>query len=71
MCKMHVTTTRYSKCPPCCIKVRYILVTGGCPVYAATGRECKNPKEVNLGQTTTRSECPNHRDEGFAEPDTR
>ncbi|KAL5041895.1 hypothetical protein BDW71DRAFT_190905 [Aspergillus fruticulosus] len=71
MCKIHVTTTRYTKCPPSCVKVRRILVTTGCSSYSATGQQCSDAKEENLGQTITRSECPNHRDEGFAEHDER
>lgn len=71
MCKIHVTTTRYTKCPPSCTTVKSVLVSYGCPTYAATGNTCRDPKEVNLGQTITRGECQEHKDEGFADYDTR
>ncbi|KAB8243956.1 hypothetical protein F9C07_2279998 [Aspergillus flavus] len=71
VCKIHITTTRYTRCPTSCTKVRRILVTMGCPIFAATGQPCRDPKEVYLGQMIARGQCPNHKDEGFAEYDTR
>jgi hypothetical protein len=71
MCQTHIVTTRYAKCRPPCRTVRRILVLGLCVAYAATQQACQNPEDVHLGQRTARGQCPDHKDEGFAEHDTR
>ncbi|PTU19818.1 hypothetical protein P175DRAFT_0439802 [Aspergillus ochraceoroseus IBT 24754] len=71
MCEIRVTTTRYARCPATCTSVSRDLITDGCPHYASTQRQCENPREKHLGQTVSRNQCHLHRDEGYAERDTR
>jgi hypothetical protein len=71
MSELHITTTRYAKCLASCATVKRDLITEGCAKYAETKQRCSSPPERHMGQTISRNQCPNHRDEGFAEYDTR
>ncbi|KAH6866146.1 hypothetical protein B0T10DRAFT_416768, partial [Thelonectria olida] len=66
------TTTRFSSCPDNCTRVEDDLVTENCSQFEKKiGGACKDPKVVNFGQSKSRSQCMNHKDEGYSDRNTR
>lgn len=65
MCERLIATTRYRGCGPEC----NITSTSINPCQNArnTGTQCANLKDVHLGTTRSRVECPDHKD-GLAHP---
>ncbi|KAH7459884.1 hypothetical protein FOMA001_g19867 [Fusarium oxysporum f. sp. matthiolae] len=71
MCKLLITTTKYSGCPTSCNKDEEDIVTTGCSHFAATGQQCANPTKEYLGNSRSRAQCPTHKDEGYGDRNNR
>lgn len=59
----------YSGCPDSCNTKSDVVVTEGCQKYLTTGQECpeSESKLEHTGQSTSRSQCDNHKDEGYCD----
>lgn len=71
MCRLVISTTKYRDCPATCTETENNVMTAGCPEYAKTGVECAKKTESHLGATQSRQQCQRHRDEGYADRNTR
>ena len=71
MCRIFRTTTRFTQCPESCTRVDDKLVTDDCPKFDENGMACENPETVHFGQSKSRSQCDNHKDEGYSDRNTR
>ncbi|PTB42439.1 hypothetical protein M441DRAFT_57188 [Trichoderma asperellum CBS 433.97] len=63
MCTYMITTIHYRGCPQSCNITRSGLLR--CASAGSSGIRCANPKTNYGGQTTSRIQCPRHRDEGY------
>lgn len=63
MSEILVSTTKYSGCPSTCNTTTRAL--NQCLAARASGTNCPNPPEKPMGQTKSRTQCPNHVDEGY------
>lgn len=64
MCENLVATTSYRGCGADCNTT--LMSIKSCQNAIDTGTQCMNPKDVHLGNTQSRAQCPNHRDEGYS-----
>ncbi|KAF1951803.1 hypothetical protein CC80DRAFT_495696 [Byssothecium circinans] len=65
MCERLIATTSYRGCGPECNTTSTSI--NPCDNARNTGTYCTNPKDVHLGNTQSRVECPNHKDEGYSQ----
>ncbi|KAF2245251.1 hypothetical protein BU26DRAFT_522346 [Trematosphaeria pertusa] len=65
MCTLVTSTTKYTGCPSSCNTTSTDLVK--CQSALQSGTTCANPGTSTLAATTSRFQCPNHRDEGFSQ----
>ncbi|KAF2013549.1 hypothetical protein BU24DRAFT_424547 [Aaosphaeria arxii CBS 175.79] len=65
MCEILITTTKYAMCSTACNSTKRTI--SYCATAASTGTICPNPTEKVMGQRTSRTQCPLHRDEGYSQ----
>lgn len=73
MCRILKPTMTYSGCPASCNKTSEMVISDGCEKYMTTGKECpeSESKVEYSGQSTSRSQCDSHKDEGYSDNYTR
>ncbi|KAG9235621.1 hypothetical protein BJ875DRAFT_266130 [Amylocarpus encephaloides] len=64
MCEILVNTKTFRGCPSTCNSVT--KVPNLCPTAQASGTQCPNAKEIPQGSSTSRDQCPDHKDEGYS-----
>lgn len=71
MCHIFVTTTRYTGCPASCTKEEEKVYNQDCLKFQETGEICKDAKPTHMGHSKSKSQCDNHKDEGYSDRRTR
>lgn len=65
MCENLISTTKWSGCSTTCNTTT--AVPRWCDKAKERGTACPDPVDRQMGQRTTRVQCPNHRDEGYSQ----
>lgn len=66
MCTYIISQTKYRGCPASCTRNSAPTLVK-CSDAEQSGVTCDNPGTSYTGQTTSRAQCPNHRDEGYSQ----